>query len=196
MTRAFWIRSGTSMSHGVVIVEREPMGAWAFEFAASQEGGVCFFASQHFIEEVGTRGLRKPFWKDSFVRGVGRFGPDWSDTQYARYHPSWDRPFVEMCRVCLQCSFDGLAMPLDTSDDDAKLMFGKFYDATAEAGELLMKQKRPRQPLMKVSVDRWAFGVGFIQERSHSIFLSSELAIVSSAMECFGGADQQIVDRW
>jgi hypothetical protein len=159
-------------------------------------------------------------WRPTFVRSIGEPPLSWfftdgafikeleSDLQSAkprfrhptgedwRYEPEYDEQFIGMCQFCRETS---LAVPADSSDEEAMRILGQFQSIKGEIGvcfyerfyiiprQNLRNPKRSRAKLSNLikSIDvrdRWAYILPGLRDRV-GVFLSDNSSDVESLFE-------------
>jgi hypothetical protein len=187
------------MTHGALILEKAPACAWLWDYATSVNNGVCLYAPEYFATtdpSVRRRSRQEQHWSESVVHRADGFGPGWRDTQYARYEPSWDGPFSNMCDECLRHIHSAIAVPLEASDEDARRTFNALHDVMHIYVELLAQRRRIRTVLALVPVSRWACAVGFTYESYCTLFLSSDAQVVADALTRIAEGGGSVEERW
>ena len=86
-----------------------------------------------------------------------------------------------MCRRCISSIHHGLGLPLAVADNEARRVYQCTDLASAEVIKLLGTNKKPIKPLQPLTVDKWAYAVGFTYESYKSIFLAANTDLLLRA---------------
>jgi hypothetical protein len=202
------------MNHGVVMFQGkgEPESR-IWEMAMGRGQFIAIYTEKRM--ERGAEGFARESWSSAFVPTtkeplrLPRF-PDLAGdyTEYARYEPSYDQQFLEMCRLCTTyAGAPTVVLPATASDEEAMRLLVELQSTESESLAYLYERFYvvPRQNLRlreksRISLshlmrpfrlnDEWAYFLGFFRSGDGVVvFLSSSKSDVEGLFERAKGGD-------